>query len=126
MTSVDIPFKPNFPNTDHFRAPRSRPQDLAPPRSLNELVKGLHYVFGDDHVDVEAVKAYIASYKSNKEDWIDKVKFDECRQVLIVWLLTLRIILTASYRCCIILFCDFLPFTVFRLLSLRCCFVSSR
>ena len=79
MTSIDRRVATKFSNPLHFRAPRSRPESLAPPRNLSELIQGLHYIFEDDHIDVEAVKKYMASYKSVKSDWVANAKFDQYR-----------------------------------------------
>jgi len=77
MTSIQRRHIADYPNTDHFRGPRSRPEALSAPRNLTELIQGLHYIFEDDHIDVEGVKKYMASYKSVEEDWIDKAQFDD-------------------------------------------------
>ena len=77
MTSVQRRVVTEYPSTDHFRGPRSRPDQLSAPRNMKELIQGLHYIFEDDHIDVEGVKKYMASYRSVEADWIDKAHFDE-------------------------------------------------
>ena len=77
MTSVQIRRITDYPSTDHFRGPRTRPEALSAPRNLTELIQGLRYIFEDDHIDVEGVKNYMASYKAVESDWIDKAQFDE-------------------------------------------------
>ena len=79
MTSVQTRHVTDYPSTDHLRGPRSRPEALSPPRSMSELIQGLHYIFEDDHIDVEGVKKYMASYKNLESDWIDKAQFDDYR-----------------------------------------------
>lgn len=79
MTSVErrVGLPTEYPNPLHFRAPRSRPESLSAPRNLTELIQGLHYIFEDDHIDVEAVKKYMESYKSVQSDWIKNAKYDK-------------------------------------------------
>jgi len=46
---------------------------------LNTLVGHLREVFEDDHVNIEEVMDLLASYKSNRADWMKYAKFDPHR-----------------------------------------------
>lgn len=48
-------------------------------RNLDELVTQLHRVFAHDKVNVDYVKALLAAYKSDPNDWKQYAKFDEFR-----------------------------------------------
>ena len=52
---------------------------LVPARTLDELIAELHKVFSRDRVNVEYVKALLASYRSNPKDWKKFAKFDPHR-----------------------------------------------
>jgi len=47
--------------------------------NLQELIEELHKVFDADRVNVEYVKALMAAYKSNPQDWKQYAKFDDFR-----------------------------------------------
>jgi cysteine dioxygenase len=47
--------------------------------SLQELIDHLRLVFASDKVNVDYVKAVLASYKSNPQDWKTYAKFDKYR-----------------------------------------------
>jgi cysteine dioxygenase len=53
--------------------------EVPPIGSLQELIDHLKVVFASDTVDVDYVKAVLASYKSNPQDWKKYAMFDKYR-----------------------------------------------
>lgn len=53
--------------------------DLPVPATLKDLVMGLQKIFEHDKVNVEFVKHYMNSYKSNRKEWKRFAIFDEHR-----------------------------------------------
>ncbi|XP_045184749.2 cysteine dioxygenase type 1-like isoform X2 [Mercenaria mercenaria] len=49
---------------------------LKPPKSLNDLIEGLHKIFAHDKVNVDFVKAFMGMYKSNYKEWKKFAKWD--------------------------------------------------
>ncbi|CAD5125146.1 DgyrCDS13389 [Dimorphilus gyrociliatus] len=47
--------------------------------TLDDMIRKLYDVFAEDTVNVEYVKAVLASYKSNPKDWKKYAKFDQHR-----------------------------------------------
>ena len=54
-------------------------EPLPPPKTLDDLIKGLHIIFSRDEVNVELVKAYMGLYKSNFKEWRKFAIFDRYR-----------------------------------------------
>ncbi|XP_076808317.1 cysteine dioxygenase type 1-like [Clavelina lepadiformis] len=54
-------------------------KNLPKPNCLSQLMQGLRCIFEDEHIDVDTVKTYMASYNSTKEDWGDRTLFDAHR-----------------------------------------------
>ncbi|XP_031550794.1 cysteine dioxygenase type 1-like [Actinia tenebrosa] len=48
-------------------------------KSLDELVRALHEVFEDDHINVEEVRELMESYVSKEEDWKNYANYDPYR-----------------------------------------------
>ncbi|XP_078482906.1 cysteine dioxygenase type 1-like isoform X2 [Ciona intestinalis] len=54
----------------------SKAKLLPRPRTLTELVAGLHIIFEDNDIEVEDVKSYLSSYVAKDEEWKHLAKFD--------------------------------------------------
>ena len=52
---------------------------LKSPETLDDVVKGLHVLFEDDHVNVEEVISFLSSYRSNPADWAKYANYDPHR-----------------------------------------------
>lgn len=52
---------------------------LKSPETLEDVVKGLHVYFEEDHVDVEEVISFLSSYRSNPSDWSKYANYDPHR-----------------------------------------------
>lgn len=52
---------------------------LKSPETLDDVVKGLHVLFEDDHVNVEEVISFLSSYRSNPADWAKYTNYDPHR-----------------------------------------------
>ena len=52
---------------------------LEPPESMEDVVKGLHVLFEEDHVNVEQVISFLESYRSNPADWAKYANYDPHR-----------------------------------------------
>lgn len=52
---------------------------LEPPKSMEDVVKGLHVLFEEDHVNVEQVISFLESYRSNPADWAKYANYDPHR-----------------------------------------------
>ena len=52
---------------------------LEPPTSMEDVVKGLHVLFEEDHVNVEQVISFLESYRSNPADWAKYANYDPHR-----------------------------------------------
>ncbi|XP_078482905.1 cysteine dioxygenase type 1-like isoform X1 [Ciona intestinalis] len=57
----------------------SKAKLLPRPRTLTELVAGLHIIFEDNDIEVEDVKSYLSSYVAKDEEWKHLAKFDPHR-----------------------------------------------
>lgn len=54
-------------------------KNLRPPVDFEDLVRQLHIVFENDKIDVDYVKALMASYESKASEWQQYAKFDDFR-----------------------------------------------
>lgn len=52
---------------------------LKSPETLDDVVKGLHVLFEDDHVNVEEVISFLSAYRSNPADWAKYANYDPHR-----------------------------------------------
>ena len=52
---------------------------LKSPESMEDVVKGLHVLFEEDHVNVEDVVSFLESYRSNPADWANYANYDPHR-----------------------------------------------
>ena len=52
---------------------------LKPPKSMEDVVKGLHVLFEEDCVNVEEVISFLDSYRSNPADWAKYANYDPHR-----------------------------------------------
>ncbi|XP_078356768.1 cysteine dioxygenase type 1-like [Oculina patagonica] len=52
---------------------------LEPPESIEDVAKGLHVLFEEDHVNVEQVISFLESYRSNPADWAKYANYDPHR-----------------------------------------------
>ena len=52
---------------------------LKPPKSIEDVVKGLHVLFEEDFVNVEQVISFLESYRSNPADWAKYASYDPHR-----------------------------------------------
>ena len=59
---------------------------LAVPETLEGVLKGLHILFEEDHINVEEVISFLESYRSNPVDWLKYANYDPYRFVY-TWIL---------------------------------------
>lgn len=52
---------------------------LEPPNTMEDVVKGLHVLFEEDHVNVEQVISFLESYRSDPADWAKYADYDPHR-----------------------------------------------
>lgn len=51
-------------------------EGLKPPKTLKDLIEGLHKIFAHGNVNVEFVKTFMEMYKGNYQEWKKFAKFD--------------------------------------------------
>uniref|UniRef100_W5L052 Cysteine dioxygenase n=1 Tax=Astyanax mexicanus TaxID=7994 RepID=W5L052_ASTMX len=56
--------------------------ELVKPETLDDLIKILHKIFEDDHVNIEEVQSIMEAYESNPQEWMKFAKFDQYRTVM--------------------------------------------
>uniref|UniRef100_H2YAV7 Cysteine dioxygenase n=1 Tax=Ciona savignyi TaxID=51511 RepID=H2YAV7_CIOSA len=66
-------------DTITIHSPTGNTRCLPKPRTLADLIAGLHLIFQDDDIDIEEVKRYLGSYTAKDDEWKNLVKFDAHR-----------------------------------------------
>jgi len=78
MTSVDSPTHPPCAYAPPVVC-KGGVKRLPQPKTLEDLISGLHVIFEDDNINVDEVKEYMESYVANPEEWKSMATFDTHR-----------------------------------------------